>query len=123
VLRKRAGRIILASERLFNFLLPVSGTTENWGAVSQTKSFVAKQLLQFLMSHVREDTPSDRLHYYFTFFQSGTITTSGEPRRSETGHDAVVKWSARQLKGARFGWEKRAPTEDSIGTAEILAGL
>jgi hypothetical protein len=23
----------------------------------------------------------------------------------------------------RLGWEKRAPTEDSIGTAEILAGL
>ena len=23
----------------------------------------------------------------------------------------------------RLGWEERAPTEDSIGTAEILAGL
>jgi hypothetical protein len=67
VLRKRAGQLILASERLFDFHLP-SRFLEPLiigGALSQTKPFVAKLLLQFLLSHVRKDTTCD----------SGTITS------------------------------------------------
>ena len=48
------------------------------------------------------------------------------PRRTSLGYveglnDARTKLA--DFFSSLLGWEERAPTEDSIGTAEILAGL
>ena len=53
---------------------------------------------------------------FFTFFQSGTISKGDEPQRSETGHDAVVKWRARQ---ERVSWNER---EIRVGEARTYRG-